>query len=193
MEDVDILRLFGIFLRLFGIFYGHLVYFMAIWYILLPFGIFYCHLVYFTAIWYIFTTIWYILWPFGIFYGHLVYFTAIWYILLPFGIFYCHLVIFLATWYICGLFGIFFTVLVSCVKKNLATLDSSRIENRWSKKQRFYHVFCTMKKRKVFIYFEVTKGYELSRGQFFKGKLGITFEPRLNRLALVDSRSLGRF
>jgi hypothetical protein len=31
---------------------------MAIWNILLPFGIFYGHLVYFTAIWYI-------LWPFG--------------------------------------------------------------------------------------------------------------------------------
>jgi hypothetical protein len=27
---------------------------MAIWYIVLPFGIFYCHLVYFIAIWYIF-------------------------------------------------------------------------------------------------------------------------------------------
>jgi hypothetical protein len=39
-----------------GIFYGHLVYFMAIWYILWPFGIFYGHLVYFVAIWYI-------LWP----------------------------------------------------------------------------------------------------------------------------------
>jgi hypothetical protein len=28
-----------------GIFHGHLVYFMAIWYILWPFGIFYGHLV----------------------------------------------------------------------------------------------------------------------------------------------------
>jgi hypothetical protein len=58
----------------FGIFYGHLVNFMAIWYILWPFGIFYGHLVY--------------LWPFGIFYGHLVYFMAIWYILWPFGTFF---------------------------------------------------------------------------------------------------------
>jgi hypothetical protein len=33
--------------------------FMSIWYILLPFGIFYCHLVYFIAIWYIFW-FWYI-------------------------------------------------------------------------------------------------------------------------------------
>jgi hypothetical protein len=53
--------------------YGHLVYFMAIWYILWPFGIFYGHLVYFMAIRYI-------LWPFGIFYGHLVYFEVIRYI-----------------------------------------------------------------------------------------------------------------
>jgi hypothetical protein len=55
----------------FGIFYGHLAYFMAIWHILWPFGIFYGHLAYFMAIMYI-------LWPFGIFYGHLVYFVAIW-------------------------------------------------------------------------------------------------------------------
>jgi hypothetical protein len=44
-----------------GIFYGHLVYFVAIWYILWPLGIFCSHWVYFVAIWYI-------LWPFGIFY-----------------------------------------------------------------------------------------------------------------------------
>jgi hypothetical protein len=30
----------------FGIFCGHLVYFIVIWYILWPFGIFYCHLEY---------------------------------------------------------------------------------------------------------------------------------------------------
>jgi hypothetical protein len=30
-----------------SLFYGHLVYFTAIWYILRPFGIFYGHLVYF--------------------------------------------------------------------------------------------------------------------------------------------------
>jgi hypothetical protein len=63
-----------------GIFYGHLVYFTAIWSILLPFGLFYCHLVYFTAIWSI-------LLPFVLFYCHLVYFTAIWSILWPFGIY----------------------------------------------------------------------------------------------------------
>jgi hypothetical protein len=39
------------------IFFDHLEYFMAIWYILLPFGIFYDLLVYFM-------TSWYILWPF---------------------------------------------------------------------------------------------------------------------------------
>jgi hypothetical protein len=44
----------------------------------------------------------YILWPFGIFYGHLGYFMTIWYTL-------------------CS-FGTFFPVLVSCTKKNLATL-----------------------------------------------------------------------
>jgi hypothetical protein len=65
MEDVGvfkaiwpILRPFGLHilrpLCLFDIFYGHLVYLMAIWYILWPFGIFYGHLVYFMLIWYIF-------------------------------------------------------------------------------------------------------------------------------------------
>jgi hypothetical protein len=44
-----------------GIFDGHLVYFMVIWYILVLFGIPVCgHLVYFMVIWYI-------LWLFGIF------------------------------------------------------------------------------------------------------------------------------
>jgi hypothetical protein len=52
-------------------------------------------------------SIWYILWPFGIFYGHLVYFMAIWY------------------WYHFPSLGIFFTPLVSCTKKNLATLPKS--------------------------------------------------------------------
>jgi hypothetical protein len=48
------------------IFYVHLEYFWPlVTYILWPFGIFYGHLAYFMAIWYI-------LWPFGIFYGHLV-------------------------------------------------------------------------------------------------------------------------
>jgi hypothetical protein len=57
-----------------------LVYFVAIWSILLPFGNVCRHLVYF--------------WPFGIFlviwyiFGHLVYFVAIWYILWSFGLFF---------------------------------------------------------------------------------------------------------
>jgi hypothetical protein len=55
-----------------GIFCGHLVYFVAIWYILWPFGIFYGYLVYFMVIWYI-------LWLFVIFCGHLVHFMVIWY------------------------------------------------------------------------------------------------------------------
>jgi hypothetical protein len=71
------------FLWPFGLFYGHLVYFMAIWSILWPFGlhilrqfgIFYVHLMY-------------------IFYGRLVYFMSIRYILCRFGIFYVHLVYF---------------------------------------------------------------------------------------------------
>jgi hypothetical protein len=50
----------------FGIFFGYLIYFMAIWYILWPFGIFCGHLVYF--------------WLFGIFYGHLVYFRLFTYV-----------------------------------------------------------------------------------------------------------------
>jgi hypothetical protein len=59
---------------------------MTIWSILQLFGIFFGHLVYFTAIWYILhTAIWYILWPSGI---HIyVHFS----ILQPFGIFSDHL------------------------------------------------------------------------------------------------------
>jgi hypothetical protein len=48
----------------------------------------------------------------GLFYGHLEYFTAIWYI---FGKFSGNSVC------------IFFPVLVSCVKKNLATLGTTRV------------------------------------------------------------------
>jgi hypothetical protein len=48
---------------------------------LCPFGIFYGHLVYFIAIWYI-------LGSFGTFWGHLVHFGVIWYILGSFGIFF---------------------------------------------------------------------------------------------------------
>jgi hypothetical protein len=86
---------------------------MAIWFILWSFGIFYSHLVYFVAIWHI-------LWSFGIFYSHLVYFVAIWHILWSFGIFYGHLAYFVAIWYI-------FTVLVCCIKKNLATLNPTKV------------------------------------------------------------------
>jgi hypothetical protein len=52
----------------------------------------------------------------------LVYFMSIRYILRPFAIFYGHLVYFLVIWYI-------FPILVSCSKKNLATLAESRL--RW--------------------------------------------------------------
>jgi hypothetical protein len=48
----------------------------------------------------------------GIIYGHLAYFTAIWYSLWPFGVFYSYIHI----WYN-------FPILVSCTKKNLATLN----------------------------------------------------------------------
>jgi hypothetical protein len=44
-------------------------------------GIFFGHLVYFIDIWYL-------LWTFGIFYGHLVYFMDIWYIIPHFGMLY---------------------------------------------------------------------------------------------------------
>jgi hypothetical protein len=93
-----------------GIFYGHLVYFIAIWYTLWPFGILYSHLVYFIDIWYT-------LWPFGILYSHLVYFIAIWYTLLPFIIMY--------VWpfgVVCGPCGIFFPFWYVWTKKHLATL-----------------------------------------------------------------------
>jgi hypothetical protein len=51
---------------------------MSIWYILLPFGLFYVHLIYFIAIWSIVC-------PFDIFYCRLVHFVVIWYIFPPFG------------------------------------------------------------------------------------------------------------
>jgi hypothetical protein len=38
-----------------GVFYGHLVYYAAIWYILWQFGIFCGHLVYCMVIWYIYS------------------------------------------------------------------------------------------------------------------------------------------
>jgi hypothetical protein len=46
----------------------------------------------------------------------------IWYILYLFGIFYGDLGYFMPIWYILYLFGIFFPGLVSCTKKNLATM-----------------------------------------------------------------------
>jgi hypothetical protein len=48
---------------------------------------------------------------------------AIWSILLPFGIVCGHLVYFVAIWYILRSFGMIFPILVSCTKKNLATLE----------------------------------------------------------------------
>jgi hypothetical protein len=55
-------------------------------------------------------------WPFGIFYGHLRYFITIWCIL-------------------CS-FGTFFPVLVSCTKKNLATLSSETLKLKEEKKSK---------------------------------------------------------
>jgi hypothetical protein len=87
-----------------------LVYFMAIISILRPFGLFvvigsFCgHLVF--------------LWSFGLFMviwsfcGHLVF-------LWSFGLF-------VVIWYILWLFGIFFTIMVCCTQKNLATLLYTR-------------------------------------------------------------------
>jgi hypothetical protein len=56
-----------------SIFYGHLVYFMAIWYILRQFGLFCGHSVYFMVIWYILKL-------FGICCGHLVHLFPFWYV-----------------------------------------------------------------------------------------------------------------
>jgi hypothetical protein len=65
---------------------------------------------------------WHNYWPFGLFYGHWKYFMAIWYILWS--------------------FGIFVPVLVSCTKKNLATLLAScklciLLTKRWFNKRVF--------------------------------------------------------
>jgi hypothetical protein len=51
MENVGVFHDLLLFLWQFGLFYGSLVYFMAVWYILWQFGIFYCSLVYFIAVW----------------------------------------------------------------------------------------------------------------------------------------------
>jgi hypothetical protein len=64
-----------------GIFYVYLVYstaFENMW----SFGIFYGHLIYFMVIVY-FMAIWYVLWSSGIYYSHLVYVPILW----SFGIF----------------------------------------------------------------------------------------------------------
>jgi hypothetical protein len=45
----------GIAMEDFGIFYGHLVYFMVIWYILWSYGLFCGNLVHFLVIWFIFS------------------------------------------------------------------------------------------------------------------------------------------
>jgi hypothetical protein len=52
-----------------GIFYGHLVYFTAIWYILGLFGVYWVYLVYYGSIWYLYFMF------FGIFFPVLVYCT----------------------------------------------------------------------------------------------------------------------
>jgi hypothetical protein len=71
MEDVGMFWRFALLiLRPFGIFYGHLVYFMSILLYFMAIWLFYCHLVYFMAIWYI-------LWPFGIIFGD---FFPFWYV-----------------------------------------------------------------------------------------------------------------
>jgi hypothetical protein len=55
----------GLAIKYVDTFYGHLVYFTAIWYILRPFGIFGCHLLFLVAIWFVWL-------PFGLFGCHLV-------------------------------------------------------------------------------------------------------------------------
>jgi hypothetical protein len=50
-------------------------------FMLCPFGIFYCNLVICCGHLVFDVAIWYMLWPFGICCGHLVYVVAIWYIL----------------------------------------------------------------------------------------------------------------
>jgi hypothetical protein len=92
-----------------------MVYYIVIWYIVLPFGVLYCHLVYFIVIWCT-------LLPFGVLYCHLVYFIVIWYILLSFGIFYWHWVYFCDPSAFFVIFWYIFPALVCCAKKNLATL-----------------------------------------------------------------------
>jgi hypothetical protein len=61
-----------------SLFYGHLVYFTAIWYILWQFGTLYGYSVHYMVIWYI-------IWLFGTLYGYLVHYMVIWYIIWLFG------------------------------------------------------------------------------------------------------------
>jgi hypothetical protein len=117
-----------------GIIYAHLLYFVAIWYILCQFDIFCGNLVYSVAIWYI-------LCPFGIFCVSLVYFVSIWYILCQFGIFCVNLVYFVSICYVwwqfvmfCGnllYLVVFFPFLVRCANKNLAILHRTTLTRRW--------------------------------------------------------------
>jgi hypothetical protein len=76
---------------------------MVILSILRPNGIlFYGHLVHFVVIWYI-------LWSFGTFGGHLVHFVVIWYIFPPFGTLYWEKsgnLAFVPQGYVCKVFGI---------------------------------------------------------------------------------------
>jgi hypothetical protein len=59
-----------------------------------------------------------------------------WYILWRFGIFYRHLGYFMTIWYILWSFGTFCPVLVSCTKKNLATLVYSVLRFHTEKNSR---------------------------------------------------------
>jgi hypothetical protein len=53
-------------------------------------------------------------------------------ILWSFGIFYGHFGIFMAIWYCCGNLIYFFSVLVNCLKKNLATLFLLKCKILWN-------------------------------------------------------------
>jgi hypothetical protein len=110
---------------------------------------------------------WYILWTFRIFFGHLGYWMTIWHI-------------------VCSV-GAFFPVLVSCTKKNLATLEPANYQKWrffcWAKKKLF---FLKVKQRRERI--ELGRRKEESSGK--KKRRATSYDAILVPSRYIDPRSV---
>jgi hypothetical protein len=140
--------------------YGHLVYFMDIWYVLWTFGMFYGHLV-------CSMDIWYVLWTFGMFYGHLVCSMDIWYVLWTFI-------------YILWTFGIsnahlvyFFLFLVYCYKK-IWQPWKARVHHYLAARLRLHDRSHAARNKKTLFSQRISKSYEILRS-----RLGMLYIHRL--------------